>query len=285
MTQIILDRIEAVNNLGDKGAPAGGQEACLTVIEKDRRAIPVLEAKFKGFLEKGTLRIIEGDFLGMDMAELLGVSGKQTRVQMAGKQAKNTQKPYKIIANIPYYITGAIIRKVMEADLKPKTAIFLVQKEVAERITRKESGSGAKKAPKSNILAESIGAYGRPEYLFTVVRGNFVPMPKVDSAAIRISDISDSRFAESGVSEELFFEVMKAGFAHKRKKLSSNLREYLDKKSEKKTGNVAASAASSNASSSLSAIFSEKNIGIDARAEEITTDMWFDIAKSIKAMI
>lgn len=283
MTQIILDRIEAVDNLGDKKDKAALEEARptrLIVIEKDRRAIPVLEAKFKAFLDNGTLRIIEGDFLEMEMGQIIGrIHEKKAKIgaETGEKGAKSAKKqhitPYKIIANIPYYITGAIIRKVMETDLKPKTAIFLVQKEVAERITRKGAGSGVKKSQKSNILAESIAAYGRTEYLFTVVRGNFVPMPKVDSAAIRISDISDRRFEESGVSEELFFEVMKAGFAHKRKKLSSNLKEYLEKKT------------SASPAASISDIFSQKNINPDARAEEITTDMWFDIAKSIKAMI
>lgn len=249
MTSIILERVKAA-----------GKEAKLTVIEKDSRAIPVLEAKFKAEIESGTLEIIEGDFLELETSKII-------------RTAKNKAFSYKIIANIPYYITGAIIRKVLEDKIKPKKAIFLVQKEVAERITRKEeSGSGKAGRAKSNILAESISAYGKAEYLFTVVKGNFTPMPKVDSAAICISDISNQRFEETGVSEEMFFEVMKAGFAHKRKKLSGNLKEYLLKKGidAEKTAKI------------IAEIFEEASKTSDnTRAEEISTDKWFEITQMI----
>ncbi len=228
MTEIILKKADL----------AGAKVVC---IEKDQRAIPILEAKFKRFLDKGTLNIIEGDFLEMDI----------------GKIFKN---PYKVIANIPYYITGAIIRRVLEDKIKPKMAIFLVQKEVAERIVRRD---GNKNRQKSNILAESISAYGKAEYLFTVAKGNFVPAPKVDSAAILISEISNARFKKSGVSERRFFEVMKAGFSHKRKKVISNLKEYFGK-------------------DQLENIFLSEEINLDARAEEISTETWFAIAKKLK---
>jgi 16S rRNA (adenine1518-N6/adenine1519-N6)-dimethyltransferase len=239
MTEVILRHIDALEK---------GSEAKLIAIEKDSRAISILEAKFKAYIEKGMLQVIEGDFLEMNIGKIL-------------------KKPYKIIANIPYYITGAIIRKALEDQTKPKTAIFLVQKEVAERITRKEeSGSGKIGRIKSNILAESISAFGTAEYLFTVAKGNFVPMPKVDSAAIRISEISNTRFETSGVSEEAFFKIMKAGFSHKRKKAISNLKEYFEKKQ-------------------LEDIFLHEGINIDARAEEINTDTWFVIAKKLKSAI
>lgn len=278
MTSVILKHIEKANAAAGIQAKKG-QKASLIVIEKDRRAIPILEEKFSGFIEKGELQIIEGDFLEMDIRSLF-------------------RKPYTIIANIPYYITGAIIRKALESMPKPKTAIFLVQKEVAERIVRKESRgkAGSKdrdgnQRQKSTILAESISAYGKAEYLCTVARGNFVPMPKVDSAAIRISDISGARFDVSGVSEELFFEVMKAGFSHKRKKAASNLRDFFskkwagqaakikkakkDNKGEKQSGGKS----EPSVAQSIEEIFKKEGISPDARAEEISTDEWFAIAK------
>ncbi len=254
MTGIILKHIEKANEKGGKSG-SSSQKASLIVIEKDRRAIPILEEKFKDSIMRGELRVLEGDFLEMDMQSLF-------------------KKPYTVIANIPYYITGAIIRKALESVLKPKTAIFLVQKEVAERIVRKEGKgkAGSKdrdgnQRQKSTILAESISAYGKAEYLCTVARGNFVPMPKVDSAAIRISDISGARFDSSGVSEELFFEVMKAGFSHKRKKAASNLRDFFSKKQNGQN------------MQSVEDMFKEEGISPDARAEEISTDGWFAIAK------
>lgn len=251
MTAIILDHIT-------EASKTAKNKAKLIVIEKDQRAIPILTEKFREFIEKGVLEVIEGDFLEMEIGKII-------------------KKPYKIIANIPYYITGAIIRKAMEDAIKPKTAIFLVQKEVAERIARRE-GKDKDWGKRSNILAESIGAYGKAEYMFTVARGNFVPIPKVDSAAIRISDISGSRFDESGVSEELFFETMKAGFAHKRKKLAGNLKEHLIKKQTAagKTPDP------EEISERLRHIFSTEGIGGDARAEEISTDTWFKIARSLR---
>ncbi len=271
MTGVILKHIEKANAKKGKDNPSG-QKASMIVIEKDQRAIPILEEKFRASIERGELRILEGDFLEMDMQSLF-------------------KKPYTIIANIPYYITGAIIRKALESVPKPKTAIFLVQKEVAERIVRKESKgkAGSKdregnQRQKSTILAESISAYGKAEYLCTVARGNFVPMPKVDSAAIRISDISGARFDTSGVSEGLFFEVMKAGFSHKRKKAASNLRDFFSKKltaeKEEQTGkhNVSSSDKESGGMS-IEDIFKKEGISPDARAEEIRTDGWFAIAK------
>lgn len=260
MTEKILEKIHQAGG-GTDGKST--KQAKLLVIEKDARAIPVLEAKFKDEIESGLLTILEGDFLEMEISDIL-------------------QDSYKIIANIPYYITGAIIRKALEDTIKPSRAIFLVQKEVADRITRKEEGGSGKAGRiKSNILAESVAAYGTAEYLFTVVRGNFVPMPKVDSAAICISDISNKRFDESGVSEKAFFEVMKAGFAHKRKKLSSNLKEFLLKKDP----SADAALTTETVTAKLDAIFADENINPDARAEEINTEMWFKIAKRLQSML
>lgn len=278
MTGIILEKVKKA-----------GQGAKLLVIEKDARAIPILEAKFKAEIDANKLIVLEGDFLEMEISDIISPYFNNTG-------QKSQEMTYTIIANIPYYITGAIIRKALEDTLKPKRAIFLVQKEVAERITRREGGG--KNKGKSNILAESVAAYGTAEYLFTVVRGNFTPMPKVDSAAICISDISNKRFEQSGVSEKAFFEVMKAGFAHKRKKASSNLKEFMLKKGLD----------SETAARKLAEIFSqEKNpsketgakepgdegagrnaqlrINQDARAEEINTELWFEIAKKIQSVL
>jgi 16S rRNA (adenine1518-N6/adenine1519-N6)-dimethyltransferase len=288
MTEVILEHIARFGTDEKAGK--------LILIEKDRRAIPILEAKFKGFLDKKQLRIIEGDFLEAEIGDILGnfaaKNGKKPgkRIGKTGRKASKQPKTYKTIANIPYYITGAIIRRCLEAEIKPETAIFLVQKEVAERITRKETSS--KGQQKSNILAESISAYGKAEYLFTVVKGNFVPIPRVDSAAIRISDISDRQFAEHGVSEAAFFEVMKAGFAHKRKKAISNLKDFLQK--NEKTAKMTAKAQTNEIISKIESILSKtakkdgdngeknKETGENIRAEEIHTETWFQIAEIVQ---
>lgn len=121
--------------------------------------------------------------------------------------------PYVVAANIPYYITGELLRTFLTATHQPQTIALLVQKEVAERVAREK---------KESILSLSVKVYGTPRYVATVKRGNFAPPPKVDSAVLAITDISRKNFEH--VSEESFFSVVKAGFAQKRKTLAGNLK-------------------------------------------------------------
>lgn len=121
--------------------------------------------------------------------------------------------PYKLIANIPYNITGAILEKFLSCDNQPERLVLLVQKEVAERIVARDD--------KESILSISVKIYGNPKYIEKVLAGSFSPAPRVDSAIILISEISKGRL--SGIDEAKFFQFLKAGFASKRKKLSSNL--------------------------------------------------------------
>lgn len=127
--------------------------------------------------------------------------------------AKKLPKRYTLVANIPYYITGELLRTFLTADKQPNAITFLVQKEVAIRIAREK---------KESLLSLSVKAYGVPHIEFTVPRGAFVPAPNVDSAVLRVSDISRKNFS-SRKEENRFFEMIRAGFAHKRKRLAKNL--------------------------------------------------------------
>lgn len=122
---------------------------------------------------------------------------------------------YRVVANIPYYITGELMRLFLELPHQPRSMTLLVQKEVAVRIAREK---------KESILSLSVKAYGTPKYEFTVPRGAFVPAPKVDSAVLSICGISRDAFG-SREEEKRFFELVHAGFAHKRKFLASNLKD------------------------------------------------------------
>ncbi len=124
-------------------------------------------------------------------------------------------KGYVLVANIPYYLTGEIFRMFLESDVQPRSLTLLVQKEVAERIAR---------AKKESILSLSVKVYGVPTYEFTVVRGAFKPAPKVDSAVLSIRDISRKNFV-TRKDELLFFTLLHAGFAHKRKFARKNIIE------------------------------------------------------------
>ena len=138
---------------------------------------------------------------------------------------------YKIIANIPYNITGAILKKFLTAENQPESMILMVQHEVAKRIIGRGSNPSTPLRIKESILSISVKAYGEPKMIMKVDKRYFSPSPKVDSAVIAIKNISRKKFpprlmeegAEGG-DEKKFWEIVKTGFAHKRKKLSSNLK-------------------------------------------------------------
>ncbi len=161
--------------------------AKVVALEKDARLIELLKTKFKG----KKFEVIEGDAL----------------------EYEPNFKKYKVVGNIPYYITGALFKKFMSGKRQPETLVFLVQKEVAERIARSK---------KESILSLSIKAYGTPTYIKSVPAGAFVPPPKVDSAILLVSDISRNHF-KNKKHEEKFFELVKKAFGQKRKMLRATL--------------------------------------------------------------
>lgn len=136
-------------------------------------------------------------------------------------------KSYKVIANLPYYITSPIIRLFLEAELPPTEMILMIQKEVAERIVASPG--------KMSILAVSVQYYAKPEILFYVGRENFDPVPEVDSTAIRITRNSQPETQNKEFNKK-FFRVVRAGFCAKRKTLANNLANsfHLDKKEVEK---------------------------------------------------
>lgn len=129
---------------------------------------------------------------------------------------------YSVVANIPYYLTGELIRALLTREHQPSRMTLLVQKEVAERIAVGPERSRGMRKGKESLLSLSVRAYGEPHYEFTVPRGAFVPAPSVDSAVISIRDIS-RRLFKTPADEANFFALIHAGFAHKRKYLRNNL--------------------------------------------------------------
>jgi 16S rRNA (adenine1518-N6/adenine1519-N6)-dimethyltransferase len=180
--------------------------ARVVAVEKDRRLIPILKEKFAQEIKNKKLAVVEADALKFDTAG-------------------HIKGDYTVVGNIPYYITGALIRKYLTNKHQPETLVFLIQKEVAERITH--HGAASKKA-KESILSLSVQAYGMPKYVTTVPRGAFAPAPKVDSAILAVTGISRKHFSKKR-QEERFFELVRAGFAQKRKLLKRNLESILGK--------------------------------------------------------
>lgn len=122
---------------------------------------------------------------------------------------------YKVVANLPYQITSQMIRMFLETEPKPERMVLMVQKEVAERICAKPG--------EMSLLSVAVQYYGAPRIVAKVPKGNFWPMPKVDSAVIIIK----TQEHENMLPDEVFFRVVRAGFAHKRKQLWRNLAEGL----------------------------------------------------------
>ena len=173
--------------------------ARVVAVEKDEALADELCRSFAKEAEEGSLTVIAQDALAVPFADLEG----------ALKTAD-----YKLVGNIPYYITGALLRRFLTTEHQPSRIVFLIQKEVAERIARD---------PKESLLSLSVKAYGDPHYHGTVKAGSFSPPPKVDSAILVIASISRERFINSEADEEVFFRLLRLTFSQRRKQLKGML--------------------------------------------------------------
>jgi 16S rRNA (adenine1518-N6/adenine1519-N6)-dimethyltransferase len=207
--------------------------AHVVALEKDKELLPVLAEQFSNYKN---FTLTEGDALEFDTSN-----------------HKQTANDYKLIANIPYYITGAILSKYLSHKHQPTQMVVLVQQEVAERVVARDK--------KESILSLAVKAYGEPKIVYRVKRGSFNPIPNVDSAVLSINDISRKNFT-SGLHEENFFNVVKAGFSHKRKFLLSNLKEKLP-------------------GIAWGDIFDQHAISKNVRAEDVSLAVWLKISNSL----
>lgn len=212
-----------------------GTDAKIIAIEKDDRAVVLLQEKFAEEIKSGRLKLIHDDILELDLAKI------------------NLEK-YKLVANIPYYITGQIIRKFLsEEKVQPEKMVLLVQDEVARRIVGKNPSTSLR--ARESLLSISVKAYGQPKYVQKVPAKLFLPIPKVASAVLLIDEISKNNFKNKNISEEKFFEIVKSGFSSKRKML----RNHLNVSSE---------------------VFAKCGIDEKNRAENLTLENWLCLAEN-----
>jgi len=209
-------------------------------VEKDKRLTDFLTVKFGPEIKRGSFILIEGDIFKISNFQFL-----------ISKQILNSKSQilnnYKIVANIPYYITSRFLRNFLTAENQPQKMILMLQKEVARRI--------CVKPPKMNLLAISVQAYGEPKILFNVPRKYFSPSPKVDSAVVKIENISKKFFHLQTRREKEFFKLVKTGFRHKRKLLLNNLRQFKDRQT-------------------LEEIFKHCEIPLKSRSENLSLSNW-----------
>lgn len=218
-----------------KGALTGAllnTGAHVIAIEKDSRLIPILNETFKDALNSNQLKLLHTDALVYDFSKI--------------------KKPYKVIANIPYYITGGLLRHFFDQKVLPKSVTVLVQKEVADRIVASNK--------KESILSLSIKFFGTPKKIMNVSKNNFNPKPKVDSAVLFIE--THEKQLDSKTKAK-YFDLLHRGFGQKRKTLRKNLigsnmpLELIDK------------------------VFAELKIDPKIRAEDINAKIWLSLANKL----
>ncbi len=205
----ILNKILRIADVGENdsvleiGAGLGHLTAVLaqsarevTAVEIDSRFIPVLEELLATY---PNVRLIQGDILQLDPKDLIETSD------------------YLVVANIPYYITSRIIRNLLESERVPRSIVLTIQHEVAKRIC---ANSG-----KLSLLALSVRMYGEPNLEALIPAGAFYPVPKVDSAVVKIDLHRQPLLPDQQRSK--FFEIVKAGFTHNRKTLRNSLSKGL----------------------------------------------------------
>lgn len=208
--------------------------AQVIAVEADTRAIEALTKTFTDEIQANTLTIHHLD-ARLLTPETLGL----------------TDHTYICIANIPYYLSGFLFRTLLESMCQPATLVFLVQKEVAERIARDK---------KESILSLSVKAFGKPRYVKTVSRGHFKPQPKIDSAIIAISAISRNNFTT--ITPNDFFSLLHLGFGQKRKQLLGNLSKQYDRPK-------------------IQEIFTALSIEEQVRAEDVPLEKWLALTHKI----
>lgn len=203
----------------------------VVAVETDSELIPALNETFADDIASGKLELVESDIRSFDPGALRGA--------------------YALVANIPYYITGEILRSFLESEHRPDSMTLLVQKEVAERIARSK---------KESLLSVSVKVFGTPRYEFTVPRGAFKPAPGVDSAVLSIQGIKTPFRGRE--AEKRFFDIVRAGFAHRRKLLARNLEAI-------------------GAKESIKAAFTELAIPEKARAEDLSVEDWLRLSAAL----
>jgi len=187
----------------------------LVAVELDQHMVEILKLSFGGM---SNVIIIHKDVLDATPEGLFGEAGFSQKVQPEGI-VFSPENPlrYKVVANLPYYITSAVLRHFLEANLKPELIVVMVQKEVARQIV----------APPGDmsILSVSVQFYGTPKIIGTVSRGSFYPAPDVDSAILRV-DIHPTPLLPSG-EDEGFFDIVHAGFCAARKQIHNAISQGL----------------------------------------------------------
>ena len=200
--------IEVGPGLGVLTRELAGKVAWLFTVELDSKLAAILQ---KNLASLRNVSVIYRDILEIDPPSLL-------RETPAGlPELAESALSYKVVANLPYYITSPVLRHFLTAQAKPRLMVVMVQKEVAEAITARPG--------RMSILSVSVQFYGQPEIVSFVPAGCFYPAPEVDSAILRITVPPEP--AVEVTDEDSFFSLVRAGFSAARKQLANSLAQGL----------------------------------------------------------
>jgi 16S rRNA (adenine1518-N6/adenine1519-N6)-dimethyltransferase len=209
----------------------------VVAVELDQRLIPALEQILSTY---PNVDLIHGDILELKPATLLPPG-------------------YKVVANIPYYITSALLRHLLEAPVRPVLMVLTVQEEVARRIVAQPGAM--------SLLALGVQFYGRPRIVSRLKAGAFYPRPKVDSAVVQI-DLSPGARPDLGVTDvDLFFQLAQAGFGQRRKQLRNALTGGLGRPRQE-----------------IDAALAEAGIDPRRRAETLSLAEWAALTRAFAAL-
>lgn len=211
----------------------------VVAIELDKRLLPVLEETLG---EYDNLKVINADVLETDLHKLI-------EDEFSGMEVV-------VCANLPYYITSPVIMKLLEDKLPISAITVMVQKEAAQRICAKVGSR------QSGAVTVSVNYYAKPEMLFSVSAGSFMPAPKVDSAVIRLNVLDKPPVNVN--DEKKFFSVVKASFSQRRKVISNSLSSGLSLDKSK-----------------TAEILEKSGIPLNARAEKLSLQNFADIANNL----
>ncbi len=202
--------VEVGPGVGTLTARLASQAGRVIAVELDSSLLPALRETLAPY---SNVTIVQGDILQLDPGQLSMVNDRTS----ANADSSLTIDRYKVVANLPYYITSAAIRHLLTAAQPPALLVLTVQREVAQRIVARP--------PDMSLLAVSVQFYAQPEIVARIPAGAFVPAPKVDSAILRLRpwptppvEVPDA---------ETFFAVVRAGFGQRRKQLRNSLRANL----------------------------------------------------------
>ena len=233
--------------------------AKVVAIEKDPKMVDFLQNRFKN---NKNLTVIQADI--RDFIQNQGFKNLKLTVychsrpaSKCGVNSSGNLSSYKVIGNIPYYLTSHLIQLLLESKDKPKIIVLMIQKEVAQRIIAQP--------PKMNLLALSVQFYSTPKIICFVPKSAFWPQPKVDSTIIQLIP-KKILLSFPRKREPQFFQLIKAGFSHPRKLLINNLSYNLKIPQDQ-----------------LQQVFAKLNISLKTRPQELPLQTWLNLTKYLFA--